>query len=703
MKKIALMMLIAAVFVLYGWADFDILSMAEGFKDSIEQNPYVSAMIFFVAYVVVTAFSLPVAALLTLLGGALFGLTWGLFLISFASTLGATLAFLLARTILRDWVQERFSQELANINRGVATQGAYYLFSLRLIPAVPFFVINLAFALTPMKTWTFYWVSQIGMLAGTAVFVNAGAELGSIETLNVSGILTPGLIGSFILLAAFPYVLKLAVSKLETRRLYRSFSRPKSFDTNVVVIGAGAAGLVSAYIAAAVKAKVTLIEKNKMGGDCLNTGCVPSKSLINSARLAQSWSRASELGLPSFKVSANINFSNVMAKVQDAITAIEPHDSVARYQELGVDCEQGEAKIISPWQVEVNGRVISTKNIIIATGAAPRVPKIEGLEDIDYLTSESLWSIKERPKRLLIMGGGPIGCELAQAFSRLGSKVVLVGRADRLLPRDEDCVSEQITNSLKLDGVEVITSAQVESFTKRGSVSCAHIGLDGDTKVIEFDRVLVAVGRVARTQDFSELEFAVNSDGTLAVNEYLQTQYPNIYACGDLVGPYQFTHVASHQAWYAAVNALFGGFKKFKVDYRVIPRVTFTSPEVASVGITEREAKDQNIAYELTRYDLQESDRAITEEQTTGFLQVITPVGSDKVLGVSIVAEHAGEMLPEWVLAMKYGLGLNKILGTIHAYPTWNEANKALSGSWKKNHVHPGIMSWLERLHRWRR
>ncbi len=702
MKKWLILALFIGVAGLYvGFGD-DVGSLLSQFQQQVDDHPQWTAVIFFISYVLVTAFSLPFAALMTLMGGALFGFGWGLLLISFASSLGATLAFLLARTLLRDWVQQRFSSELKAINAGVEKQGAYYLFSLRLLPVVPFFVINLAFALTPMKAWTFYWVSQLGMLAGTAVYVNAGAQLGAVETLNVSGILTPGLLGAFVLLAVFPYILKSILGRLEQRRVYRPFTKPSHFDTNLVVIGAGAAGLVSAYIAAAVKARVTLIEREKMGGDCLNTGCVPSKALISAARTTKTIQQAHLLGFP--EVSGVPDFASVMRKVDAAIKDIEPHDSVARYSELGVDCLVGDARIVSPWEVQIGEKIISARSIIIAAGASPKVPDIPGLEMIDYYTSETLWGIQAAPKKLLVMGGGPIGCELAQAFARLGSQVTLIGRADQLLPREDAPVAEIISHSLKADNVVVLTSTEIESFTVQGDDKLAHWrAISGETGEVVFDQLLIAVGREARTKQFSDLDLSVNANGTLAVNEFLQTRFPNIYACGDLVGPYQFTHAASHQAWYAAVNALFGAFKKFKVDYRVIPRVTYTSPEVASVGVSLSEAQDQGMAHEVTRYDLTDSDRAITEAQTTGFVQVITKEGTDKILGVTVVAEHAGEMLPEWVLAMKYGLGLNKILGTIHAYPTWNEANKAAAGVWKKNHAPATVLRWLERYHRWLR
>jgi pyruvate/2-oxoglutarate dehydrogenase complex dihydrolipoamide dehydrogenase (E3) component/uncharacterized membrane protein YdjX (TVP38/TMEM64 family) len=666
-----------------------------------QAHPLRTAAVMFVIYVLVTALSLPGATVMTLGVGAIFGLFWGTVLVSFASTLGATLAFLISRFLLRDLVQNRFGDKLKAINEGIDKDGAFYLFGLRLVPLFPFFVINLVMGLTTLKTLTFAWVSQLGMLLGTLVYVNAGTQLGRLESL--SGILSPGLISSFVLLGLFPLIARKMLDAIKARKALKAHPKPARFDRNLVVIGAGSGGLVSAYIAAAVKAKVTLIEKHKMGGDCLNTGCVPSKALIRSARFLAQTRRAAEFGFKS--ASAEFEFSQVMERVRRVIETVEPHDSVERYSGLGVEVIEGEAMIRSPYEVEVNGQTLTTRNIIVATGARPFVPPIPGLERIDYLTSDNLWELRELPGRLLVLGGGPIGCELAQCFARFGSRVTIVEMAPRLLIREDEDVAVQVTAQFQAEGINVLSGHTAKSFETVDGKGVLTAEYQGEAVSIPFDRVLVAVGRLANTSGFGleELGVRISERRTVEANEFLQTNFPNIYVCGDVTGPYQFTHVAAHQAWYAAVNALFGLFRKFKVDYSVIPFATFTDPEVARVGLNELEAKEQGVAYEVTSYGLDDLDRAIADSEAHGFVKVLTVPGKDRILGATITGEHAGDLIAEFVTAMRYRLGLNKILGTIHIYPTWTEANKYAAGNWKRAHAPERVLRWVERFHGWRR
>ncbi|MES9899999.1 MAG: FAD-dependent oxidoreductase [Sedimenticola sp.] len=666
-----------------------------------ETNPWQSAFIVFVVYVVVTALSLPGAAVMSLAIGAIFGLATGLVLVSFASTIGATFAFIISRLLLRDMVQSRFSDKLQSINAGIEKDGAFYLFGLRLVPLFPFFIINLVMGLTPIRTWTFYWVSQVGMLLGTAVFINAGTELAKLDSL--SGILSPSLIFSFILLGVFPLMAKKLLAVVKARKALANYSKPTTFDRNLIVIGAGSGGLVASYIAAAVKAKVTLIEKHKMGGDCLNTGCIPSKALIRSARYLAQTRRAEEFGFKS--ASAEFDFSDVMERVQNVVKQVEPHDSVERYTSLGVDVIEGEAKIISPYSVEVNGQVLTTRSIIVATGARPFVPPIPGLDQIDYLTSDDLWTLRELPKRLVVLGGGPIGCELAQSFARFGAEVSIVEMAPKLMIREDDDVTALVTEHFADDGINIYTNHKAKEFKVEEGRKLLIAEHDGNDVELEFDQVLVAVGRMANTQGFGleELGVEISQRRTVEANDYLQTNFPNIYVCGDVAGPYQFTHTAAHQAWYASVNALFGMFRKFRVDYSVIPFATFTDPEVARVGLNEQDAVAQGTAYEATVYGLDDLDRAIADGENHGFIKVLTVPGKDKILGATIVGEHAGDLIAEFVTAMRYGLGLNKILGTIHIYPTWTEGNKFAAGNWKRAHAPEAVLRWVEKFHTWRR
>ena len=677
-------------------------------RAALKSSPIVGTFIFLGLYIVVTALSIPGAAILTLLAGALFGLVWGTIVVSFASTIGATSAFLIARYLLRDTVNKRFGHRLSALNQGIAREGGFYLFTLRLVPIFPFFMINLLMGLTTIKTWTFYWVSQVGMLAGTIVYVHAGTQLSAINNLN--DLLEPNVLFAFVLLGIFPLIAKKILAFIQRQRAYQGWQKPKRFDRNVVVIGAGAAGLVSSYIAAAVKAKVTLVEKSKMGGDCLNYGCVPSKALIKAAKAHHSIGAARQFGIE--VEQPPVDFKAVMNHVHASIQAIEPHDSVERYTDLGVDVVHGHASLRSPWQVDIqydNGKetTLSTRSVILAAGAAPIVPDLPGLDAVNYWTSDTLWDglsgRNEAPQRLVILGGGPIGCELAQAFNRLGSDVTLIQRANRLLPREDEDVSDFAREILEGEGVRVLLShTAVRCETSHGTerIVVHHSGQD---IAIEFDDLLCAIGRQARLTGYGLENLGIDTNRTIETNELLATKYPNIFAAGDVAGPYQFTHTAAHQAWYATVNALFGHLKSFKVDYRVIPAVTFMDPEIARVGLNETEAKANGVAYEVTRYGLDDLDRAITDHDTMGWVKVLTPPGSDRILGATIVGSRAGDMLAEFVLAMRYKLGLNKVLGTIHPYPTYAEANKFAAGEWKKKNAPKALLRLVERYHGWRR
>ena len=670
--------------------------------DEFLARPWVVGAAFFAVYVAVTGLSLPGAAVLTLVAGAVFGLLWGIVIVSFASTLGATLAFLLARYVARDAVRRRFGTALERIDKGIRKDGAFYLFTLRLVPVFPFFIINLAMGLTSMRVVMFAFVSQAGMLPGTLVYVNAGTRLGELE--SVAGILSPALWLSFVLLGVFPLVAKKIVDALRARRIYRGYARPKRFERDLVVIGAGSAGLVSSLVGATVRARVTLVERDEMGGDCLNTGCVPSKSLIRSAKFLSHVARAKEFGIR--EADAEFDFAEVMARVRGNIERIAPHDSVERYEGLGVECVRGDAHIESPFAVRVGDRTITTRNIVIATGAAPFVPPIPGVEDSGALTSETVWSLDRLPARLVVVGGGPIGCELAQCFARFGSRVTQIQTHERVLPREDPEFSELVAERLRADGVEVLTGHRAASFRcegERRTLVCTTP--EYGEREIEFDEVILAVGRAPRTTGFGleELGMETARGGVVETDEFLATRYPNIYACGDVAGPYQFTHTASHQAWYASVNALFGTFKRFRADYSVVPWATFTDPEVARVGLNETEASERGVPFEVTRYGFDDLDRAIADSEAHGMIKVLTAPGKDRILGATVAGEHAGDLLMEFVLAMRHGLGLKKLLGTIHIYPTMAEGARFAAGNWRRAHAPERVLEWLERYHRWRR
>ncbi len=715
MKKILILVVFAIAVASFFYFDLgsqltlaNLKEQQAAFDGQYQAAPFLIIGIFFLIYVVTTAASLPGALILTLAAGALFGVVAGTIIVSFASSIGATIAFLSSRYLFRDAVKSRFGDRLKAIDRGVEKDGPFYLLTLRLVPVFPFFLINLLMGLTAIKARTFYIVSQIGMLLGTLVYVNAGTQLANID--EVSDIGSPGLLLSFAALGLTPWIGKWIVSGIKRRKVYAGYSKPKKYDRNLVVIGAGAAGLVSSYIAATVKAKVTLVEASEMGGDCLNYGCVPSKALIKSAKVAQQMRHADAYGLQ--KTDPKYSFKAVMQRIHNVIADIAPHDSVERYTELGVDVVKGYAKIVDPWTVEIqrnDGETqrLTTRSIVIATGGRPFIPDLPGLADVGYVTSDTLWEefaqLDDIPKRMIILGGGPIGSELSQAFARLGSEVTQIERGSRLLSREDEDVSGLAKAAQQASGVDVRTDHEALRCELVDGEKRLIVSADGKEQAIAFDALVIAVGRSARLSGFGLEELGIETDRTVVTDDYLATLYPNIFAAGDVAGPYQFTHVASHQAWYASVNALFGQFRKFKADYRVIPWTTFLDPEIARVGLNEQDAKQQGIAYEVTMYQMHELDRAIAESATHGFVKVLTPPGKDKILGVTIVGDHAGELIAEYVLAMKYKLGLNKILGTIHTYPTMAEANKYAAGEWKRAHAPKGLLRWVERYHRWMR
>jgi pyruvate/2-oxoglutarate dehydrogenase complex dihydrolipoamide dehydrogenase (E3) component/uncharacterized membrane protein YdjX (TVP38/TMEM64 family) len=659
----------------------------------------VSAILtYFVIYVATTAIALPGAAVLTLAGGAVFGLVTGTIIVSFASTMGATLCFLGSRWLFRDFVEKKFKSAYESVEKGLAKEGVFYLFTLRLIPAVPFFVINLVFGLTRMTASSFWAVSQIGMLPGTLAYVNAGTQLSQIE--SPRGILSLPVILSFALLGFVPWIAKFIVNIVKRRRVYRPYMRPGKFDYDVIVIGGGAAGLVSAYLSAALKAKVLLIEKHRMGGDCLYTGCVPSKALIRSAHVAHLLRRANEFGMQS--VTPQVDFSRVFTRIHNIIAKIEPNDSVERYTGLGVECLKGTAKIADPFRVHVDEKILTTRNIIIATGATPMMPKIPGLQEIPHYTSDTLWQMTWVPKKLLVVGGGPIGCELAQAFTRLGCETTVVEQRSRLLRREDPEVSEFIYQRFKSEGVKVLLETEVNHFERAGNGGRAHLNID---EVLEFDAAIVALGRKANTEGLGlgELGIGLRRDGTVETDSCMRTTFPNVLACGDVAGPFQFTHAASFQAGYAVLNALFAPFKSFRADYSALPWCTYTDPEVARVGLNETDAGEQGIEIDVHRYELDHLDRAICESENQGMIKVVTPKGSGKILGVTIVGAHAGDTIPEFVLAIRKGMGLNDVLNTVHAYPTFAEANRFVAGVWKKKTASAAGLKFLERFHAWRR
>lgn len=666
-----------------------------------QNNTILFIFTYFTFYILTSALSLPIAVPMTLVAGAIFGWALGTVIVSFASSIGATLAFLMSRYLIRDWIQNRYSTFFEKINIGLKTDGPYYLFSLRLIPIFPFFAVNLVMGLTQISTISFYLISQVGMLLGTSLYVKAGTELANIN--DVKEITSPSIIFLFTLIGLLPLILKNIIAFYKYKKIYKAYDLPKKFDYNMIVIGGGSAGLVTAYIASTLKAKVALVEKNKMGGDCLNTGCVPSKALIRSAKLIYESKNSKNFGIHS--MTAEFEFSDIMSRIRDIIKKIEPHDSVERYTGLGVNCFSEKAEILNPYSVKIGAKTFTTKNIVIATGARPTVPKLPGLEKINFWTSENIWEMKELPKKFLVLGGGAIGCEIAQSFSRLGSQVVLIERSHRILSREDTEVSNYIEKQFLNENIQLIKDAQPLSIIIESNKKYLLYKNQSSEYKVEFDEIFLALGRSANVKNFGleELNIELSDSGGIKADPYLRTNYPNIYVCGDVTGPFQFTHTASYQAWYCAVNSLFSPLKKFKINYDVIPWACFTDPEIARVGLNETEAIKLNIPHQVTKYSIDDLDRAIVDSSDHGFIKVLTKPNSDKILGVSIVGSHASEIITEFITAMKHGHGLNAILNTIHIYPTLSESNKFVAGIWKRNNTATWIFKYLEKFHSWRR
>lgn len=699
MLKKALLIILVLVILFVAWqlelfAYLDFLwlkSHLAQLEEMFSQGPVRFIILYFLFYVLVTALSFPGGAtLLTLLSGAVMGFWPALLTVSLASTTGATLAFFASRFLFRDIVEKKFKSQVKSARAEVERNGHYYLLSMRLIPVFPFFLINLVMGITPMKARTFFLASYIGMLPAISVFIFAGKSFATIQ--SPSDIFSWKVFLLFTLIGFFPLLTKWILEKWRIVKLYRPYKKPSSFDYDSVVIGGGSAGLVSAMITTTLRAKAALIEKHKMGGDCLNTGCIPSKALIEAAKHAE-------------KTGVRPPFADVMKKVDAAREAIAPHDSVERFTGLGVDCFQGDARVLSPFEIEVNGKVLTTKNIILATGARPKIPGIKGISLVPHLTSDTLWDMQQLPEKLLIIGAGPIGCEMAQAFHRLGSSVVLVEGGKEILPKEDSDVSSIIEKKFRDEGIQLFLYTTANEFICNDGKYFLRAESLGKELLIEFDVVLIAAGRTPNVHGFGleQLGIVLNDNGTVKTNSAMQTRFPNIFACGDVAGPYQLTHMASYQAWIASVNALFKTFKKFKADYRTVSWCTFTEPEVATAGLNEKMLLEKEIDYEVTHFPFSRLDRAVVDGRTAGFVKVLTKKGSDKILGATIAGPEAGLLILEFVSALKYNKGMKDILNTIHAYPTLGEANKFAAGEWQKKHAPEPVLRFLEAFFRWSR
>lgn len=687
-----------------GLSDLDDLrATVAAVRARVDAHPAAAAGLFALAYVAVTALSLPLALWLTLAGGALFGHGIGIPLVALSATAGATLAFLAARHLLRDAVTRRFADRMAAIDRGVARDGWRYLLSLRLVPAIPFFAVNLAMGLTAMPLRSYVVATFVGMLPATAIYVNAGVALGRLR--SPSDILTLPAAGSLVLLAALPWVARIGAGVLHRSRPAGRWTRPRRFDRNLIVIGAGAAGLVASLTAATARARVTLVEAGRMGGECLNTGCVPSKALLASARAAEAQRRGPRFGLAPAPVV--VDFPAVMRRVAGVIAAIAPHDSAERYRSLGAEVLAGRARLVDPWTVEIalaaGGTTRrSARHIVIATGSAPVVPAIEGLTTTPHVTTDTLWDrlaqMDAAPARMAILGGGAVGVELGQALQRLGSAVTLIEAGPRLLPREDPEAVALVTGRLEAEGVRILTETRALSAAPEGDGARIELAGPAGRESLRCDLLLVATGRRPRLDGIGLDDLGLDPADPGAWPE-------SLILAGDADGGPQLTHRAGASGWATAMRALAAPFWRPAVPEDGVARVVFTDPELASCGLSEAEARARGLAVETTRFDLGTLDRALADGDGDGegIVKVLTRAGSDRILGTTIVGPHASDLAGLVVLAMRRRIGLGALQSVPFAYPTYPEALGRTGGQWRLQRLSPRLLGLAQRWNDLRR
>lgn len=645
---------------------------------------------------------IPGALILTLLAGAVFGWKWGTVIVSVSSTAGACCAFLLSRYFFRELIGEKYSGKGKSVLDAYESKGPLFLLSLRLVPIVPYFLVNLLMGVTRIPLATFALLSAVGMFPSTMLYVKAGVNFSQIR--SVSDILSKKMLLLFCFFALIPVAANWMLPRIRFWWVMRKYPKPKSFDYNFVVVGAGSAGLVAANLGARLQAKVALVERGKSGGDCLNRGCVPSKTLLAIAKGVHHRESAESVSAPYGK--AKKEYTAVRRSIQRVIEQIAPHDSFERYESLGVDCFEGNAEVISPYEVKVGEKVLTTKNVVIATGASPILPVMPGIREQGVYTSDTIWEMQDLPTRLLVLGGGAIGCELAQAFSRLGVKVTIVEKGPRILAREDERASMLLTGSLQKEGVKLFCETEAVRIDRvQEHLNVQMRRLDGSAENLEVDAVLVALGRKPNQEVFlnakgieSLSRAAVKVDSDLSV-----TTLPNFFFCGDSIGPDFFTHAAGFQGSVVALNALFGGWRKFSGTPKVMPRCIFTEPEVASVGMGEDVLKREKIPFTVCFYSWEKFDRALTEGKENGFVKVFLARGSDKILGATIVGERAGEILQQIVFAMHHGKGLGSFVNVIQPYPSYADCVRMAALAWKNNSAPKWIFPWLRDFHKWNR
>ncbi|MBA3536096.1 MAG: FAD-dependent oxidoreductase [Tatlockia sp.] len=657
-----------------------------------KEHFFMAALLYMSCYTLAVAASVPGAVFLTLAGGFLFGVVFGTVFVIVSATLGATALFFAVRTSFGDWLAKSALSWLGRMREGFQQNAFSYLLMLRLVPLFPFWVVNIVPALLGVDAKTFIITTFFGILPGSIVYVMVGNGLSHVFEANQ----TPNLGIIFDIKVLLPLLALAALSFIPI--LYKRVNpkeQKKNPKTNQIkcdlsIIGAGAGGLSVAAVAAQLGLKVVLLESGKMGGDCLNYGCVPSKSLLAAGKIAYQLRHAAQFGISS--KGLEIDFKKVMQQVHAVIKVLAKNDSVERFESLGVQVIKAVARFSGVNTLVAQDRVIEARRIVIATGSSPFKPPIPGLEDTPYLTNETIFNLTEQPKHLIVIGGGPIGCELAQAFSMLGSKITLI-EGFNLLPKDDvDCVAI-LRAQLKAMGIIIHEQAKV-----LGVEPHAHGGIKvsinqaGEKLAIRGSHLLIATGRRANVENL-DLEKAgiVYSNKGIEVNSRLQTSNRRVYALGDVVGPYQFTHMATYQAGIVLRNIAFK--IPAKVDYRAIPWVTYTLPEIAHVGLLAEEAL-KHADIQFTEWSFLENDRAQTEHSLEGKIKIISDK-KGRVLGVTIVGAHAGELILPWVIAIREKRTLRSFTDAVSPYPTLSEISKRVAGEFYKSKLFSNKTRWL--------
>ncbi len=691
------------------------------------------------AYAVLTVAMIPGSAL-TIGSGLIFGFWKGFAVVTVGANLGALGAFLLARTLFRERAEAlaRGQKTFRAVDSAIAREGFRIVLLLRLSPVFPFTVLNVLLGVTGISAASYVLANLIGMLPGTLMFVylgTLGEAAAGTQSLGQTVLRIVGLAATVVVTVVITRIARRALKAASLDGGANPGVAPEAapvgagaktipgdaYDQallasvkptahvnpipqdryNLVVIGAGTAGLVTAAGGAGLGAKVALIEKHMFGGDCLNVGCVPSKGIIRAGRAAAAVREAGAFGIR-LAGEPRIDFAATMERMRRLRAGIAPHDSVKRFSELGIDVYLGEGRFTGPDEIEVGGNKLRFQAAVIATGARATFPRIPGIEEVEPLTNENVFTLTELPRSLILLGAGAIGCEMAQTFRRLGSEVTIVIRGNRIMTREDPDAALIVQRKFEQEGIRVLTGSAIKRAEKRGGKKVIVIERDGSEESVEADQILIGMGRAPNVEGLglSAAGIAYGTEG-VTVDANMRTTNPRVFAAGDICSRLKFTHAADAQARIVLRNALF--FGRARATDLVIPWCTYTDPEIAHVGCYEKEARDRGLAVTTFTVPLEDVDRAILDGETEGFGRIHLKSGTDRILGATVVASHAGDMIGELTMAIQNGLGAGKLASVIHPYPTQGEVVRKLGDAYMRTKLTPGVKRIMARILRWRR